>query len=223
VTALAFKTAVDDPRRFRRSRTVGAHFGLTPKRFQSGTIDCGGRITRCGDPEVRTALYEAANSLMVRSKKWSALLPGASDLLSGAGTSGRSSRSLGSWQRCCIGCGLTAPKSAGHERMDRTAATRRRSLRQHDDDRRSSASAEERRQLLTGSATADERPVVGPWAGVEGRNLTGPACRKPSERLAHPDSSFASMVPASGRARRNAWTTTERGCRSAREKAISHV
>jgi transposase len=56
VTALAFKTAVDDPYRFRRSRTVGAHFGLTPKRFQSGSIDYDGRITRCGDPEVRTAL-----------------------------------------------------------------------------------------------------------------------------------------------------------------------
>jgi transposase len=73
VTALAFKTAVDDPHRFRRSRTVGAHFGLTPKRFQSGTIDYDGRITRCGDSEVRTALYEAANSMMVRCKKWSAL------------------------------------------------------------------------------------------------------------------------------------------------------
>ncbi len=73
VTALLFKTAIDDPRRFNRSRTVGAHFGLTPKRFQSGTIDYDGRITRCGDPEVRTNLYEAASGLMVRCKKWSAL------------------------------------------------------------------------------------------------------------------------------------------------------
>jgi transposase len=73
VTALAFKTAVDDPHRFSRSRTVGAHFGLTPKRFQSGTIDYDGRITRCGDPEVRMNLYEAASGLMVRCKKWSAL------------------------------------------------------------------------------------------------------------------------------------------------------
>jgi transposase len=73
VTALAFKSAVDDPHRFRRWRTVGAHFGLTPKRFQSGIIDYDGRITRCGDSEVRTALYETANSLMVRCKEWSAL------------------------------------------------------------------------------------------------------------------------------------------------------
>jgi transposase len=73
VTALAFKTAIDDPRRFSRSGTVGAHFGLTPKRSQSGTIDYDGRITRCGDPEVRTNLYEAASGFMVRCKKWSAL------------------------------------------------------------------------------------------------------------------------------------------------------
>ena len=73
VTALAFKTTIDDPHRFTRSRTVGAHFGLAPERFQSGTIDYDGRITRCGDPEVRTNLYEAASGLMVRCKKWSAL------------------------------------------------------------------------------------------------------------------------------------------------------
>jgi transposase len=68
VTALAFKTAIDDPHRFRRSRTVGAHFGLMPKRFQSGSIDYDTRITRCGDSEVRTALYEAASGLMVRRR-----------------------------------------------------------------------------------------------------------------------------------------------------------
>ncbi len=73
VIALAFKTAIDDPHRFARSHTVGAHFGLTPKKFQSGTIDYDGRITRCGDPEARTNLYEAASGLMVRCKKWSAL------------------------------------------------------------------------------------------------------------------------------------------------------
>ena len=36
VTALTFKAAVDDPNRFKSSRTVAAHFGLTPRRFQSG-------------------------------------------------------------------------------------------------------------------------------------------------------------------------------------------
>ena len=39
ITALSFKAAVDDPARFKRSRTVGAHFGLTPRRFQSGEKD----------------------------------------------------------------------------------------------------------------------------------------------------------------------------------------
>jgi transposase len=73
VTALAFRVGVDDPRRFRRSRTVGAHFGLTPRRWQSGTIDQQGRITKRGDPVVRGALCEAAASLLTRVKRSSAL------------------------------------------------------------------------------------------------------------------------------------------------------
>jgi transposase len=52
---------------------VGAHFGLTPRRYQSGTVDYDGRISKCGDPEVRTLLYEAASSLLLRVQKWSAL------------------------------------------------------------------------------------------------------------------------------------------------------
>jgi transposase len=73
ITALTFKAAVDDPRRFKRSRTVAAHFGLTPRRFQSGETDHPGRISRAGDPEVRATLYVAANSMMTRSAKWSSL------------------------------------------------------------------------------------------------------------------------------------------------------
>ena len=74
VTALAFKSAVDDPTRFRKARNVGAHFGLTPKRWQSGTsIDFQGRISKAGEGEVRTLLYEAASCLMTRSKAPSAL------------------------------------------------------------------------------------------------------------------------------------------------------
>jgi hypothetical protein len=70
VTALTFKAAIDDPARFAESKTVGAHFGLTPKGGQSGTsIDHDGHISRCGDAEVRTALYEAANAMMTRSQK----------------------------------------------------------------------------------------------------------------------------------------------------------
>lgn len=73
ITALAFRATVDDPSRFRRSRDVGAHLGLTPSRYQSGETDVQGRISRCGDELARTALYEAAHSLLTRSKKWSSL------------------------------------------------------------------------------------------------------------------------------------------------------
>ena len=73
ITALAFRATIDRPDRFKRSRDVGAHLGLTPARYQSGEIDIQGKISRCGDELARTALYEAAHSLLVRSKKWSSL------------------------------------------------------------------------------------------------------------------------------------------------------
>jgi transposase len=73
IAALTFRAGVDDPLRFARSRTVGAHFGLTPKVHQSGTIDIDGHITKRGDVEVRTALCEAAASLLMRVRRWSAL------------------------------------------------------------------------------------------------------------------------------------------------------
>ena len=73
ITALAFRATVDRPERFRRSRDVGAHLGLTPARYQSGETDIQGKVSRCGDELARTALYEAAHTLLVRSKKWSSL------------------------------------------------------------------------------------------------------------------------------------------------------
>ena len=73
ITAMTFKAAVDDPKRFKRSRTMGAHFGLTPRRYQSGEHDNPGRISKAGDADVRTALYAAANALMSRSQRWSSL------------------------------------------------------------------------------------------------------------------------------------------------------
>jgi transposase len=73
LTALAFRATIDQPDRFRKSRDVGAHLGLTPRRYQSGETDVQGRISRCGDELARTALYEAAHSLLMRSSKWSAL------------------------------------------------------------------------------------------------------------------------------------------------------
>ena len=73
VTALAYCSAVDIPERFPRSRAVGAHFGLVPRKYQSGTTDRNGRITKAGDAMVRTALYEAANVLLTRVTRWSPL------------------------------------------------------------------------------------------------------------------------------------------------------
>jgi transposase len=73
ITALAFRATIDRPERFRRSRNVGAHLGLTPGRYQSGETDVQGKISRCGDELARTALYEAAHTLLVRSRKWSSL------------------------------------------------------------------------------------------------------------------------------------------------------
>ncbi|BCG99820.1 IS110 family transposase [Mesorhizobium sp. 131-2-5] len=68
VTALSFMTAIDDPSR-RRSRDVAAYFGLTSRRWQSGTsIDVQGRISKAGDADVRRSLYEAASGLMTRFK-----------------------------------------------------------------------------------------------------------------------------------------------------------
>lgn len=67
IAALTFKAAVDDPARFKRSRTVAAHFGLTPRRFQSGEHDNPGRISKAGDRDVRATLYAAANALLMRT------------------------------------------------------------------------------------------------------------------------------------------------------------
>src|SRR6202023_2266861 len=57
IVALTYASAIDDPGRFRSSKAVGAHFGLTPKKYQSGETDVTGRISKIGDGGVRTALY----------------------------------------------------------------------------------------------------------------------------------------------------------------------
>ena len=73
ITALCFLATIDDPTRFKRSRSVGAYVGLTTRRYASGEIDWTGRISKCGDKMLRTYLYEAANVLLTRIEKWSAL------------------------------------------------------------------------------------------------------------------------------------------------------
>jgi transposase len=70
ITALAFRSAIDEPSRFQRSRSVGAYFGLTPRRHASGEVDWSGRISKCGDGMVRTYLFEAAGVLLTRVPQW---------------------------------------------------------------------------------------------------------------------------------------------------------
>ncbi|MEM9523547.1 MAG: transposase [Pseudomonadota bacterium] len=67
IAVLSFKAAVDDPARFKRSRIVTAHFGLTPRRYRSGEHDNPGRISKAGDRDVRATLGAAANALPVRT------------------------------------------------------------------------------------------------------------------------------------------------------------
>jgi len=71
VVALTYRATVDVPARFRNSKAVGAVFGLTPSKHQSGEVDRSGAISRCGDDMMRTMLYEAAHIMLVRSTKWS--------------------------------------------------------------------------------------------------------------------------------------------------------
>jgi transposase len=72
-TALSFGSAADNPGRFSRSRALGAHFGLTPRRHQSGETDRAGHISKQGDGLARRALHEAANVPLTRTGRWSAL------------------------------------------------------------------------------------------------------------------------------------------------------
>ena len=71
VVALTFRASVDVPARFKNSKAVGAAFGLTPSKYQSGEINRSGAISKCGDEMVRAMLYEAAHIMLVRSTRWS--------------------------------------------------------------------------------------------------------------------------------------------------------
>ena len=73
ITALAFMATIDDPTRFKRSRTVGAYCGLTTRRYASGEVDWRGRISKCGDSLLRSYLFEAASALLTRTERACAL------------------------------------------------------------------------------------------------------------------------------------------------------
>ena len=69
IVALTYAFAIDDPSRFKSSKTVGAHFGMTPGRYQSGETDRVGRISKIGDASVRAALYESAHIMLTKPVK----------------------------------------------------------------------------------------------------------------------------------------------------------
>jgi transposase len=69
IVSLTFTSGIDDPTRFKSSKQVGAYFGLTPTKYQSGETDIDGRITKIGDAWVRAALYEAANIILIKPLK----------------------------------------------------------------------------------------------------------------------------------------------------------
>ena len=73
LSVLAYVSTVEDPARFARSRSVGAHMGLTPRQYQSGEVDRSGRISRCGDMLARTLMYEPAVVILTRVKRASGL------------------------------------------------------------------------------------------------------------------------------------------------------
>jgi transposase len=139
ITALCFKATIDDPTRFRRSRSVGAHVGLTTRRHASGEVDWSGRISKCGDAMLRTYLFEAANVLLTRVPKWSALKAWGMRLAKRNGLRKAKVASPASSQSFCIVCGSTGPSSTG----------RRGSLRRsvHRGDHRVPATQRERTSL----------------------------------------------------------------------------
>jgi transposase len=69
IVALTYACAIDDPARFKSSKSVGAHFGMTPKRYQSGETDITGRISKIGDKGVRVATYMAAHVMLTKPVK----------------------------------------------------------------------------------------------------------------------------------------------------------
>lgn len=51
---------IDDPHRFKNAKQVGAYAGLTPKQYESGTMQRSGRITGQGNKLLRALLVEVS-------------------------------------------------------------------------------------------------------------------------------------------------------------------
>jgi transposase len=73
VVAASFAATVEAPGHFRRSRSVGAYLGLTPRRHQSGETDHSAGVSKRGDKPLRGYLFEAAATLLIRVQRPSAL------------------------------------------------------------------------------------------------------------------------------------------------------
>jgi len=112
LVSLTFVSAIDETERFRSSRMVGAHFGLTPKKYQSGETDYTGRISKIGDVGVRTALYEAAHVILTRPVRGSDLKTWALGVAKRAGMRKATVAWPASFPSCCIGCCAIKPTSS---------------------------------------------------------------------------------------------------------------
>ncbi|MBR2120947.1 MAG: IS110 family transposase [Pseudomonadota bacterium] len=73
ITALSVASVFDDVERFKRSSSAGAYLGLTPRRYESGEVSRNGRISKHGNQMTRKHLYEAATTLLTRTKAFSTL------------------------------------------------------------------------------------------------------------------------------------------------------
>jgi transposase len=131
ITALTFKSCIEDPGRFARSADAGAYAGLVPRRFQSGERDTKGHITKAGDPMLRRALYEAANNLLARVERPCALQRWGKALAQAKGPSAPASPSPASSPFCRTVFGCPTPASngrntahglTGHQRGDLACA-----------------------------------------------------------------------------------------------------
>ena len=118
MTALAFKAAIDDPKRFTSSTKVGPYLGLTPRQYQSGESEWIGGIGKSNDPLLRAILYEAAGVLMTRVCARSCPLKalGRCALPSASAGSAPPSPLRASSPSSCTPSGATAPSSSGARR-----------------------------------------------------------------------------------------------------------
>jgi transposase len=117
VIALCFLATIDDPARFKKSRSVGAYVGLTTRRYTSGEIDWMGRISKCGDKMLRSYLYEAANVLLTRVAKWSALKAWGIRLAKRRGLRKAKVAVARKLAVILLGCGSMVPNLNDHQRM----------------------------------------------------------------------------------------------------------